>query len=964
MLKRLARFALLAGLVGVLSFIPATSALAQAEATTGVVEGTVDDQSGSVIPGATVTLAQTETGFERVVISDDAGRFRARLLPVGIYLMKVEQTGFKTFEQNFRLTVGSVYTVRVTLQIGDISETVTVMAGVDIDTSSSLTQNAVGEKAIDDLPINGRDFQSFVYLTPGTVGAGRNTVSISGGKGIETNFNIDGVDRNNPFFGGQSGGDRPPFTFSQEAVREFVVLKDGYSAEFGRASAGIVNVVTKSGTNDWHGGIFYLFQDGSFINDTITRRVASDGSVTEVRGTAEGSRRHQFGGNFGGPIAKDKAFFFFSTEHQDFVRPIFVRFNLSSAERAVAPQQLLDQEGQYSGSDDAHVYLGKFDWLANDSNNISLRYTYTKSEQVNGTNGQTSSFSIDNNGLELDKTNQFVGSWNSVITPRLVNEFRFNWVKEDRPRLANVNDATAEVRFGGGTTGGTFFLPIPEVDDRYQVVENMAYNFGAHDVKFGVEFNDTGVDQVFRGNFRGSYRFDDIFELNAGTPSAYLQFFGPGDFVARVQEWALFIQDDWRATRNLTINLGLRWEGQYNPVNDRPNPDFPAYAKKIADDTNNFGPRIGFAWDPQGNGKTVIRGSGGIFFARTPMLLFSNPLRVNGDVNNGATLFFGGSNVPAPVPGGEGFPGFTRAFQSIEEGSAFLGGLGLPASGTIPGAVVNLHALDFQNPESYRFTGGIEHQLHADWVFGFSYTHARTIHRELRRDTNLFPGTPDAEGRIIYNTSSRPIPFAGDIALVDSSSFSNYNAVTFSLKKRFADHFLLQAHYTVGDNKSVEDNERDANTQHPVDPMNIDAEYGRSSLDIRQNFTFNAVVELPWDFQLSSIITANSGTPFNATTGTDNNRDGNFNDRPFIGGSMVDRNAFEQPTFSNVDLRITKKFVFTDTAFASAFIELFNLFDNHNFIVTETRFGRTEFGLPLGQGGDPFSLQLGVRFDF
>ncbi len=970
------------------------AALAQSQASTGVIEGTVEDATGAVLPGVTVTLTQTETGFERVVVTDDSGRFRARLLPVGPYKLTAELTGFKSYQRDLNLSIGSTVSLVVGMEIGEITQTVTISSDATplVDTKEIRPQSTVNELSIDNLPINGRDFQSFVFLTPGAVPSARNTVSLGGQKGIETNFQVDGADRNNPFFGGQSGGDRPPFTFSQEAVREFVVLKDGYSAEIGRSTSGLVNVVTKSGTNDWHGSAFYLYQDNSMIADEKELRVGSDGSITERFFEAPEGSRHQFGGSIGGPIARDRAFFFFSTEHQDFSRPLFVVFDFDDNERAVIQQfvpQMLDFEGNFSSTDDAQVYLGKVDLIANESNNLTFRYTLTDSEQVNGTYTGTLDSAVDNNGLELDQTQQFTTSWNAVITPRLVNEFRFNYMWEDRPREANVSFDTSEVRIGfEARFGGVWFLPIPETDDRYQFVENMSYNFGAHDLKFGFEYNDTGVDQVFFGNGRGQYRFRDgdsgprdgsavdeflrCFLGDAFEPGArcvvndYRQRFGDGIFVERVQEAAFYVQDEWKINRNVTFNAGFRWEGQFNPPNTRPNRDFPAFSEKLVDDTDNWAPRLGLAWDLSGEGKTVFRASAGIFYGRTPMLLYSNPLVVNGDVAGDVELRL--RRINTFRTGGESFPGFSRIYSSLADAAA-VAGIPVPSSGTFPGADVHLHSLDFNNPETYRYTVAVEHELAPSWAASFSFTHADTKFRQLRRDINLFPGVPGADGRLIYGRPFNPDrPFAsitdGSINFVESTSISEYDAVTASLNKRFSDRFQFQANYTFGHNDSIEDNERDATTIHPTVPDNLRADLGRSSLDVRHTFVLNGVVDLPWDFQLSTILVATSGGPWNASTGFDDNGDGTSNDRPVIGGSVVERNAFDDGKFTNMDLRITKRFSFTETAKAAAFLEFFNIFNNRNFQVGETRFGRTGFGVLTDQSGDPFSIQLGFRFDF
>ncbi len=988
---------MMAGALAALLF--AGPAFAQSQAYTGVIEGIVQDQSGGVIPGATVTLIQTETGFERVVVTDDSGRFRARLLPVGPYEVTAEQDGFKKSTNVVRLTIGATLNIRITLELGDINEVVTVSADNAplVETSNPLTQSMVNERAISDLPINGRDFQSFVFLTPGAVQSGRQTISLGGQKGIETNFQIDGADRNNAFFGGQSGGDRPPFTFSQEAVREFVVLSNGYSAEFGRSSAGLVNVVTKSGTNEWHGSAFYLFRSSDFLADERIVNVSADGTQTEADRERSVGDRHQFGGSFGGPIVQDRAFFFFSTEHQFFDRPLLVAFNLTDEERQFAPQALLDLEGTFQSTDDAMVYNGKFDLIVNDSHNMNFRYTFTDSEQVNGTTTGTTNDAVARNGLEENQTQQVVLNWNSILTPRAVNEFRFNYLFEDRPRSANVSDITSDVAvIGCCDLGGSFFLPIPEDDDRYQFVNNLSYNFGAHDLKFGVEYNDTGVDQIFRGNARGSFRFgtiEDLIDPATGQilddpqPNRYRQFFGPGDLKVRIQEWAFYVQDDWKVLPNLTLNLGLRWEGQYNPDNDRPNTDFPAFSDKIVDDDNNWAPRLGFAWDPFGDGKTVIRGAAGIFYARTPTLLFSNPLRVNGEVTNGVTLQFSGDDASNLVPirfGGDSFPGLATAFDSLQEAASLLG-TDLPASGSVPFGRVNLHALDFENPESYRFNLAFEHEISTDWVAGVNWTHSQTRHAQRRVDLNLFRGEVDEFGREIFNTRDGNRPFADittdDVRLVESSARSEYDALTLSLQKRYANRFQLQTYYTLSYNNSDDDNERSANDINGT-PFQLFQDFGDSANDIRHNFVINGVIDLPFEFQVSGILTARTGDTWNPETGVDSNRDGEFdNDRPFIAdcntqifargirgdclsGTILERNAFDQPEVTTVDMRITKKFVFGETTNASAFIEFFNLFNTRNLEVTTEDIRRSDFGIPNRQGTDPFEMQIGFRFDF
>jgi len=815
-----------------------------------------------------------------------------------------------------------------------------------------------------------------------------------------------------------------------EAIREFVVLNNGFNAEFGRSGAGLVNVVTKSGTNEYHGKVWYYLLDSGF-------------QTTDALGTEPAGRRQQIGGDLGGRILKDRLFFYFNTDNQKRVVPIELRLNnrqtLLNALNSTNPnargaaQALLDVEGRESGTDNLIALLGRVDWVINRNHNLSHRYNYHRSVQGFGTHGfnptgvTVYAGSGDFFGSERDRSHTYTAQLSSVLTPRHINELRFNYTWEDRPRLQNpipgtttrngVSDGAAVIVTGITATrpalGAVEFLPIPETDTRTQVSENFSYLFGKHDTKFGVDYNRSTVDQVFRGNARGQFTFDNFTNFVNRTPNRFRQFFGSGELKANVHELALYAQDAWRALTNLTINYGLRWEAQINPKNKTPNSDFLEVTSNMPDDREMFSPRLGISWHP--TKQAVVRLWSGYFFARTPMLLFSAPLTTNGDVSSGFLFDVRtGSSLMPPFPFPYGGPYLTPFDTSPTP---------VPASGTVQGSDVRAIPGNFHNSRSFRVGPSFEYELLRDLSVSVSYTYAFTTGLQRLRDINLFPPcsaqarsatssslrpTFDALcalGARIYGASTRPIRLArfttqtpAAFVLTESSGTSRYQAFTVAVNKRWSHNFQLQAFYTWSRTLSLDDNERDASTRRIYDVFAPNADWGRSILDVPHNFVFNGVWELPLGFQLSSIISWRSGSPIDPLTGTDSltttplsgfaadlirqrvgdpnaviiatgNGDGNSSsDRPLVNGRVLERNAFRQPSFFQTDLRVNKIWKFGERHRLESFIDFINLFDNDNVqtlcthpcssTVTSAAF------LEKNSAGTPFQFQLGFKYSF
>ena len=462
----------------------APRALAQSQATTGLIEGTVSDASGGRLPGATVTLVNTGTNFTRDLVTDSDGRFRGLLLPLGTYRLTVAMAGFSTYTQEgIELVVGQTANIPIVLQLASVQEQITVTSDSPVvETTRAERSTLINQATLSGLPNNGRNFLAFMQLTPGVTivqGPDGDGISVNGQKGIDDNIAVDGADFNNPFFGEQRGGQRPAFTFNQDAVKEMVVVADGAAPEFGRSGAGFINVVTKSGTNAPGGSAHFFFKADSLSSEN------SDGEKFPYD-------QQQYGATFGGPLKKDRVFFFLAYDEQQFdqtkqlnpnrIEPRVVQYFASLG----SP----DENGTIDRTNDARVFLGKVDYQLNESNLFTIRYNYTWSEQQNGT------FDVDSwgrsaNAVERGFSNAVSGSLATTLSSTMLNELRFQFAARIAPpvRRANVGGQsrpfpdTAFDFVSGYRFGEPFFIPVESNDTRFQIVDSVSWMKGRHTLK-------------------------------------------------------------------------------------------------------------------------------------------------------------------------------------------------------------------------------------------------------------------------------------------------------------------------------------------------------------------------------------------------------------------------------------------------------------------------------------------------
>jgi outer membrane receptor protein involved in Fe transport len=1042
--------------------LPVNPALAQ-QAATATVEGVATDPQGAVVPNVKVTVTNTETGLTREVTTDESGVYRVPLLPPGTYKLTAQASGFAPLNaNNVTLTVGQKLNLDLPLSV-TVGETVNITdAAPVVETSRTSVSSAVTERAVRELPVNGRNFLDFVTLTPGVVRDPRGgDLSIGGQRGTLNSIQIDGVDNNNLFFGqslGRTGSGRAPYQFSQDAVQEFQVNTNTFSAELGRAAGGVINVITKSGTNDFHGTGFWFYRDralnanslrfDSGLNNFVanaggdatraallpfgrsfdTRQRLADGSnnptFNQVIGTPTKPPYHfnQFGGNFSGPIARDRAFFFFNYDGQRSTTNNIVAFGATPAATDTVGQtafnRLLQQFGEsYPRSFNQDVYLGKVDWQLDDANRLSVRYNRQNFTGVNLENSGATT-ARERSGNSLVTTDTLSLTLTSALTPTVLNEFRAQIARDKQPGFANSDNPEAEVRQGGQTVvffGRNNFSPRETSLRKYQIVNNVTLPAGRHNFKAGVDYNLERILNFFPGLFGAQYIYNSLADFQNNIPSRFTQSFaGPGTTGPtsrpNFNEFSVFAQDDWRATPTLTLNLGVRYDVQVMASPRTFNPSAALAAAgirtdRIHNDFNNVAPRFGFAWRPSANNDSfVVRGGYGLFYGRTPAIAFGTAHTNNGLNVTSLTFNLSATNrLPFNYPG---------RFASLSDIPCSLLGAAAATCATLgPAATVSPNifvvANDYEQPYTQQASFGVEYGLTKDVSLSASYLWVKGNDLSRTRDINLaapvqttaalstggtatFFRHPGAQGN-----PTRPVAGFGRISLFESSGKSLYNGLALQLNKRFSRNFQALVSYTFS---KVIDDAPDATSVVPLNAgddakqaqysFNLRDERGRGNADVPHRLAASGVWDLNYfgglngfgktvlgGWQVSGIVQAQSTLPFSARLGNvDLNNDANaFSDRvPGTG-----RNSLRAGRFVNVDMRASKNFYLRENVRLQFFAEFFNIFNHASkttfdpqlYAVTNlgaanvTLTRRAQFLTPRGTA-DPRIGQLALKLIF
>lgn len=909
-------------------------ARAQQAINSATLSGQVEDAGGAVIAGATVTALNLEQNQTWTATTDRQGRYRFFYLPVGSYQLKLERTGFATVERQLTLTVGQTLDVPIKLGVGALAARVDVLAIPVVETVRTQLSETILPAEVDNLPLNGRNYLDLAALAPGVTRANPvanqrfaetsavpgTQISVAGQRNINNGFVIDGLSAND------DAADLPGTFFSQEVIREFQVITSGGIAEFGRASAGIVNVVTQSGTNDWRGRAY-----GFLRNQRLDAR-------NPLAPTKDPLTQAQYGLSLGGPVQRDHSFLFANFEQTRLNNSVVVTIAPASV---AAINTVLDQI-RYAGPRistgitptgyDATNFFARADHRLNAAHLLTARYSFYDIESLNarGVGGLNAA----SRGTWLENRDQsFALSEVAVLSANIANEARFQFTRSRLAAPANDLTGPAITIAGVANLGTATSSPTGRDLNLFEIVDNITILRGAHALKFGADFLYNRVNITFPGALQGVYTFQSLANFEAGRYITYQQAFGEPSLFQSNPNIGLFTQDEWHARRDLTINFGLRYDVQFLP-------------RPIQADKNNFAPRLGLAYAP-GDGKTAIRASYGVYYDRIPLRATSNALQRDGTKYRVAQFSFGQAGAPV-------FPSVAAAFPS-----GFL-----PAITTIDP--------DLDNAYTQQASLQIERELTARTSLSFGYLHTRGLHLILSRNVNVPTLTAaQAAAQGIANLG-RPNPNFANISRYESSGDSYYNGLTVSLNRRLTGWVGARFSYTFS--KAL-DNTGNAFFFTPQDNFNLRDERGRSDNDQRHVLALSGTFAVPervdtwWQraaagAQASWIFRYGSALPFNILTGGDRNNDTNVNDRPL----GVARNAGEGFSFASFDLRLSRRLKFTERYGLEVIAEGFNLFNRANYQLPNATFGtgataNATFGRPTA-AADPRQIQFGLRVAF
>ncbi|HYU35754.1 MAG TPA: TonB-dependent receptor [Thermoanaerobaculia bacterium] len=969
--------------------LAAVPMLAQTDVTTSRISGTVEGSDGAPLPGVSIEATNTETGLVQVEVTDEQGFFRILNLPTGTYKVVASLEGFATSTaDNVRLLLGSTPTINFTLQSSSVSESITVTAERPVvEVTNTQIGTTIQTEQLKNLPSAGRDFKQLVLLTPESrLDSERGNLSLSGERGINTSITVDGVDYNNAFFGGAVGvaEGRAPLSISQESIKEFSVVTNGASVEYGRSGGGFVNLITKNGTNNLHGSVFYFKQPQSMISNFP--RVGP----TPGHDPADQSK-DQYGASLGGPIIKDKLFYFLSYDNQkqDITIPILAS-NLDPAVFARYPA--LTSPDAYVQTQDGWVAFGRLDYQLNPAHRLMFRSNWNDYEGVNGTsNSQSRAASY--NGIEGIKAKSYVGSWSGQFGAEWLNDLSLNYVDEDIPRQDKGLNLP-EIQVGGARYGEVSFLPIVTTNKRKAFSDTVSYLLDRHVLKAGTEYNDTSVDQIFKGNWRGVYIFANQADFLAGKWREYRQFGGLGGLSSdeagaasfHQKENAFFVQDQWFVRNNVTVTAGIRYERLNNPDAPILNPSDPGpngtlrLTGEIPDANNQISPRLGVSWAP--DEKTAVRASVGRYWSRTPALLWAQPFTSNGIRGAQVNIFAqsGGAGPPTDslAPGwGSGATATNGGFNPVGVERYPFGQVTRP---TTPPNVFTVDP-DFENPYTDRVTLGAEREILPRISFGLDFTYAKGHQLQRLTDINLvYDGTLSANGLPHYRPNAtntgpfRPLSAYGAVITDLSDAESKYKAVTATLQRRYSDHYSFYAAITWSKDRDNDSNERNFSGIQAEDVNNLGLNWGPSNRDQEWKGVLNGLWETPlWGISVSGTFRYYTGQPFNPIINAEINNDGvSGTDRPTINGHHLGRNSERQPDFYTLDMRLTKSFGIGPVSLAP-FVECFNCSDRANTFISSTdqiwgtaQTPRTTFGVEdsFNVSYVPRTFQLGLRLDF
>jgi hypothetical protein len=1012
----------------------AGAGFSQSQMSSGDIKGTVTDATGAVLPGAAVTVTNIDTGVERRVVADSTGNFRFFLLPPANYEVRVQSSGFSNYTRRaVQVAVGQTVSLDVQLQPATIQQEVLVQEQLPlVEPEKTQQSDTISDDQIENLPINERDFLNFSLLTPGVTDskslvtftlpqANTSGLSFLGQSGRANNVTIDGVDNNDNAVASIRS------TLSQEAVQEFQINRSNFSAEFGRAAGGLINIVSKSGTNRFGGRVFAFMRDQA-LDARNAFAFGPNGSPIDPPYS-----RQQAGFTLNGPLKRDRSFFFLSYEGLRQRESRFVSFlentrffQPSASQRqliqtlAATPSPLLQSigaalnaglttssqtypatvrllessSGVFPFRNNDNTASLRLDHAVSDSNQMFGRLSFTDVDTVGGGTGglkgpsRGANFSIQDHAVVFGDSHFF--------TSTLVNEFRFQFANRDFDALA-ADAIGPEITINGvAALGRDFFLPSRRNEKRFQWLDNMTAALGKHEIKFGGDFNYIPFDTTTEVFLGGRFIFGEAIPLgsvidslagpgtaagiaaatglaanvaapissiqafNFGLPILYQQGFGDPKAELTNKVLSGYVQDNFKATNNLTINMGLRYDMEFQPP-------------PVHRDRNNFGPRFGFSYSP--DSRTAIRGGYGIYFA--PLY---EAVAFVARVLDGKQI----SQLLVPITGLAPLGINTTSAQvwALARQPSILGVRALtPADllplGVRPGItppVLLKTDSNIVNPYSQQFSFGVDREFADTFRISANYNGNRGVKLVRSRNSNL-----RQIGTNAFGPTFGPInPTILQDNYAESSGSSIYHGMALSVATRYRDQYPLRVSYTYA--KAIDDTTDFITDLQAANQLDLRGERSLSAFDQRHRLIVSGVLTSGFigNVVVAPIFTYASGHPFNLLLGFDANGDTQANtDRPPLAG----RNTGRGPDFMSFDVRVAKEFAFgPDSPYRlEGIFEAFNLFNRVNFSEVNNVVGTVPLANyrvtgnrnvgpadPLGftAAFDPRQIQFGVKFKF